>query len=190
MANTFELISSSTVGVLGATDITFSSIPGTYKDLVIVVNGTHSNTATANLKMLPVNSLKLRNHLPPRKNRPVSFARTFAVLSRCRLHWRCSTCTYVSHTRGAAPALLSPTPEVQHLLFCCSYQRCSTCTPVAHMKDEVTNVNMLPPLNSIIPVKTNVPSQRVVRMNDVRKSSSRFSWHCALKLGMPCRLSL
>jgi hypothetical protein len=35
MANTFELIASSTVGLLGASDITFSSIPSTYTDLSI-----------------------------------------------------------------------------------------------------------------------------------------------------------
>jgi len=35
MANTFELIASSTVGSGGATDITFSSIASTYTDLVV-----------------------------------------------------------------------------------------------------------------------------------------------------------
>lgn len=35
MANTYELIASSTVGLLGATDITFSSIPATYTDLIL-----------------------------------------------------------------------------------------------------------------------------------------------------------
>ena len=35
MANTFELIASSTVGVLGAATIDFTSIPSTYTDLVI-----------------------------------------------------------------------------------------------------------------------------------------------------------
>jgi hypothetical protein len=36
MPNTFELIASSTVGVLGATSIDFTSIPSTYTDLCIV----------------------------------------------------------------------------------------------------------------------------------------------------------
>lgn len=36
MANTFELIASSTVGAGGVTDITFSSISATYTDLVLV----------------------------------------------------------------------------------------------------------------------------------------------------------
>jgi len=35
MANTFELIASSTVGVLGASSIDFTSIPSTYTDLCI-----------------------------------------------------------------------------------------------------------------------------------------------------------
>ena len=35
MANTFELIASSTVGLLGAATIDFTSIPSTYTDLVI-----------------------------------------------------------------------------------------------------------------------------------------------------------
>lgn len=38
MATTFELISSYTVGSGGAADITFSSIPATYTDLVLKVN--------------------------------------------------------------------------------------------------------------------------------------------------------
>lgn len=36
MANTYELISKTTVGAGGAASITFSSIPGTYTDLVVV----------------------------------------------------------------------------------------------------------------------------------------------------------
>ena len=45
MANTFELIASSTVGSGGAADITFSSIPATYTDLIlkISVRGTNSS---------------------------------------------------------------------------------------------------------------------------------------------------
>lgn len=35
MANTFELIASSTVGVLGASNISFTSIPSTYTDLIL-----------------------------------------------------------------------------------------------------------------------------------------------------------
>ena len=36
MPNTFELIASTTVGVLGSTSIDFTSIPGTYTDLCVV----------------------------------------------------------------------------------------------------------------------------------------------------------
>ena len=68
--------------------------------------------------MLPVNSLKLKNHLPPRKNRTVSFA--LGVDG----HLRCSQ--DVDYTGGAVPALMSPTPEVQHLHSCLPHQRCST----------------------------------------------------------------
>jgi hypothetical protein len=38
MPNTFELIASSTVGVLGATSIDFSSIPSTYTDLCFKIS--------------------------------------------------------------------------------------------------------------------------------------------------------
>jgi hypothetical protein len=38
MANTMELISSETVGILGASTVTFSSIPGTFTDLCIKVS--------------------------------------------------------------------------------------------------------------------------------------------------------
>ncbi len=38
MANTFELIASSTVGAGGAASIDFSSIPSTYTDLVVVLS--------------------------------------------------------------------------------------------------------------------------------------------------------
>jgi hypothetical protein len=44
MANTMTLISSSTVGVLGAATVVFSSIPSTYTDLKIVCS---TRTATA-----------------------------------------------------------------------------------------------------------------------------------------------
>ena len=46
MPNTFELIASSTVGSGGAADITFSSIPGTYTDLLIKTSA-RSNRAAA-----------------------------------------------------------------------------------------------------------------------------------------------
>ena len=39
MANTFELIASSTVGSGGAASITFSSIPSTYTDLIVQISG-------------------------------------------------------------------------------------------------------------------------------------------------------
>jgi hypothetical protein len=38
MANTYTLISSNTVGVLGALSVTFSSIPSTYTDLKLVIS--------------------------------------------------------------------------------------------------------------------------------------------------------
>jgi len=46
MPNTYELIASSTVGSGGAADITFSSIPGTYTDLLIKTSA-RSNRAAA-----------------------------------------------------------------------------------------------------------------------------------------------
>ena len=46
MANTFTLIASSTVGVLGAASIDFTSIPSTYTDLCLKVSA--RGTATAN----------------------------------------------------------------------------------------------------------------------------------------------
>ena len=45
MANTFELIASSTVGSGGAASIDFTSIPSTYTDLVLKVSGRSSNAA-------------------------------------------------------------------------------------------------------------------------------------------------
>jgi len=39
MANTFELIASSTVGAGGAANIDFTSIPATFTDLYLVVSG-------------------------------------------------------------------------------------------------------------------------------------------------------
>jgi hypothetical protein len=44
MPNTFELIASSTVGVLGATEFDFTSIPSTYTDLQLVISA-RSNSA-------------------------------------------------------------------------------------------------------------------------------------------------
>lgn len=43
MANTFELIASSTVGAGGASSIDFSSIPSTYTDLCIKLSGRNTN---------------------------------------------------------------------------------------------------------------------------------------------------
>jgi hypothetical protein len=39
MANTFELIASSTVGATSVTSIDFTSIPSTYTDLVVIISG-------------------------------------------------------------------------------------------------------------------------------------------------------
>lgn len=50
MANTFELIASSTVGSGGAASIVFSSIPNTYTDLVLKVSSRQTN-ASIGLKM-------------------------------------------------------------------------------------------------------------------------------------------
>jgi len=51
MANTFELIASSTVGAGGAADITFSSIPATYTDLCITFS-LRDNVAGVNNNIL------------------------------------------------------------------------------------------------------------------------------------------
>jgi hypothetical protein len=45
MANTYTLISSVTVGSGGAADMTFSSIPSTYTDLLVKVSARGSNSA-------------------------------------------------------------------------------------------------------------------------------------------------
>jgi hypothetical protein len=45
MANTFELIASSTVGLLGAASFDFTSIPSTYTDLVVKISA-RSDAAT------------------------------------------------------------------------------------------------------------------------------------------------
>jgi hypothetical protein len=47
MANTFELIASSTVGSGGAATIDFSSIPSTYTDLVLKISGRLNYASTA-----------------------------------------------------------------------------------------------------------------------------------------------
>ena len=44
MANTFELIASSTVGSGGAASIDFTSIPSTYTDLIVKLSGRTSST--------------------------------------------------------------------------------------------------------------------------------------------------
>ena len=44
MANTFELIASSTVGVLGSSTISFTSIPSTYTDLCLKLSLRSTNT--------------------------------------------------------------------------------------------------------------------------------------------------
>jgi hypothetical protein len=56
MANTFELIASSTVGVLGATSIDFTSIPSTYTDLCLKVSTRHNGASTANAMLMTFNS--------------------------------------------------------------------------------------------------------------------------------------
>jgi hypothetical protein len=48
MANTFTLIASSTVGSGGAANITFSSIPATYTDLVLKISARHNGSSVAN----------------------------------------------------------------------------------------------------------------------------------------------
>jgi hypothetical protein len=58
MANTYTLIASSTVGSGGAANIEFTSIPGTYTDLKMVVSARGSNTGTQwNNMRLTINSL-------------------------------------------------------------------------------------------------------------------------------------
>lgn len=52
MANTYTLIASSTVGSGGAADITFSSIPSTYTDLVVHLTARTTATGTmTNIKL-------------------------------------------------------------------------------------------------------------------------------------------
>jgi hypothetical protein len=57
MANTFELIASSTVGLLGASSIDFTSIPSTYTDIVIKATLRTNNADTLDcLTVKPNNS--------------------------------------------------------------------------------------------------------------------------------------
>jgi len=46
MANTYQLISSTTVGAGGASSILFSSIPATYTDLILDLSVRTSNAAS------------------------------------------------------------------------------------------------------------------------------------------------
>jgi hypothetical protein len=48
MANTYELIASSTIGVLGAASFDFTSIPSTYTDLLLDISVRSSQTGAAN----------------------------------------------------------------------------------------------------------------------------------------------
>ena len=56
MANTFELIASSTVGSGGAASIDFTSISGSYTDLVIKASTRADNAATYSSNVLQFNS--------------------------------------------------------------------------------------------------------------------------------------
>jgi hypothetical protein len=51
MANTFELIASTTVGSGGSSSIDFTSIPGTYTDLCLKVSARKTTTGGSNLQM-------------------------------------------------------------------------------------------------------------------------------------------
>jgi hypothetical protein len=51
MANTFELIASSTVGAGGAASIDFTSIPSTYTDLVLKISVRGDNTSLNDLSL-------------------------------------------------------------------------------------------------------------------------------------------
>ena len=59
MANTYELISSYTVGAGGAASIDFSSIPSTYTDLRVILTGT---TASQSFPFLRFNSDTATNY--------------------------------------------------------------------------------------------------------------------------------
>lgn len=55
MANTFTLISTTTVGAGGAANITFSSVPATFTDVKIVVSGRSSYAASGDSMYLTIN---------------------------------------------------------------------------------------------------------------------------------------
>ena len=57
MANTFELIASSTVGILGAATIDFTSIPGTYTDLVLKISSRCNVVGTSQTQKISFNGL-------------------------------------------------------------------------------------------------------------------------------------
>jgi hypothetical protein len=64
MPNTFELIASSTVGLLGAADITFSSIPNTYTDLCVKLSIRTNRAAGNDALYISVNgSTNLNNRI-------------------------------------------------------------------------------------------------------------------------------
>ena len=55
MANTYELIASSTVGSGGAADITFTSIPSTYTDICVLLSGRSTASFTRRILRLRIN---------------------------------------------------------------------------------------------------------------------------------------
>lgn len=63
MATTFTLISSVSVGAGGAADITFSSIPSTYTDLVLCLTGRFSSGAGFSLISLNGSSANFSNRI-------------------------------------------------------------------------------------------------------------------------------
>ena len=56
MANTFELISAVTVGAGGASSISFTSIPGTYTDLVLKVSARTSRASNSDWLWVALNA--------------------------------------------------------------------------------------------------------------------------------------
>ncbi len=55
MANTYVAIATTTVGSGGASDITFSSITGTYTDLLLKISARHTTNETSNDILLTLN---------------------------------------------------------------------------------------------------------------------------------------
>ena len=55
MANTFQLIASTTVGAGGASSIDFTSIPSTYTDLCLKISARHSGSSVANAFFIKFN---------------------------------------------------------------------------------------------------------------------------------------